>query len=68
MPVQEDTTAAEHCAHLTPPRRGAPNGQSRSPATMKLLRRLGLTYIATDELTIRRLRHGVGTKYIKHSA
>ena len=64
MPVQEDTNAAEHCAHLTPPRRGAHNGQSHSPATMKLLRRLGLTYIATDELTIRRLRHGRGFRYV----
>ena len=64
MSVQEDTNAAEHPAHLTPPRRGAHNGQSRSPATMKLLRRLGLTYIATDELTIRRLRHGRGFRYV----
>jgi DNA topoisomerase-1 len=64
MPVQEDTNAAEHPAHLTPPRRGAPNGQSRSPATMKLLRRLGLTYVATEELTIRRLRHGRGFRYV----
>jgi hypothetical protein len=48
MSVQEDTTAAEHCAQLTPPRRSAPNGQSHSPATMKLLKRLGLTYVATD--------------------
>ena len=48
MSVQEDTNAAEYPAHLTPPRRGAPNGQCRSPATMKLLRRLGLTYVATE--------------------
>jgi DNA topoisomerase I len=64
MSVREGTNAAEHPAHLTPPRRGAHNGQSRSPATMKLLRRLGLTYIATDELTIRRLRHGRGFRYV----
>jgi DNA topoisomerase-1 len=64
MSVQEDTNAAEHPARLTPPRRGAPNGQSRSPATMKLLRRLGLTYVATEELTIRRLRHGRGFRYV----
>ena len=64
MSVQEDTNAAEHPAHLTPPRRGAHNGQSRSPATMKLLRRPGLTYIATEELTIRRLRHGRGFRYV----
>jgi DNA topoisomerase IB len=64
MSVQEDTKAAEHPAHLTPPRRGAPNRQSRSPATMKLLKRLGLTYVATEELTIRRLRHGRGFRYV----
>ena len=64
MSVQEDTNAAEHPAHLTPPRRGAHNGQSRSPATMKLLRRPGLTYVATEELTIRRLRHGRGFRYV----
>jgi hypothetical protein len=64
MPVQEDTNAAEHPAHLTPPRRGAHNGQSHSPATMKLLKRLGLTYVATEELTIRRLRHGRGFRYV----
>ena len=31
---------------------------------MKLLRRLGLTYVATEELTIRRLRHGRGFRYV----
>jgi DNA topoisomerase IB len=31
---------------------------------MKLLARLGLTYIATDELTIRALRHGRGFRYV----
>ena len=61
MPVQEDTNAAEHPAQLTPPRRSAHNG---SPATMKLLKRLGLTYVATEELTIRRLRHGRGFRYV----
>jgi hypothetical protein len=64
MSVQEDTNAAEHLAHLPPPRRSAHNGQSHSPATMKLLRRLGLTYVATEELTIRRLRHGRGFRYV----
>ena len=58
------TNAAEHLAHLPPPRRSAHNGQSHSPATMKLLRRLGLTYVATEELTIRRLRHGRGFRYV----
>ena len=35
-----------------------------SPATRKSIRRLGLTYITTDELTIRRLRHGNGFRYV----
>ena len=64
MSVQEDTNAAEHLAHLPPPRRSAHNGQSHSPATMKLLRRLGFTYVAAEELTIRRLRHGRGFRYV----
>jgi DNA topoisomerase-1 len=64
MSVQEDVNAAEHAARPAPPRRGARNGQNRPPASAKLLRRLGLTYIATDELTIRRLRHGRGFRYV----
>jgi DNA topoisomerase I len=35
-----------------------------SPATRKSIRRLGLTYITTDELTIRRLRRGNGFRYV----
>ena len=31
---------------------------------MKLLKRLGLTYVTTDELTIRRQRHGRGFRYV----
>jgi DNA topoisomerase I len=61
MPPQEETNAAEY---LPPPGRGARNGQSHSPPAMKLLKRLGLTYVATDELTIRRLRHGRGFRYV----
>jgi DNA topoisomerase I len=61
MSVQEDINAAEHHVRLAPPRRGARN---RAPAPTKLLRRLGLTYIATDQLTIRRLRHGRGFRYV----
>jgi hypothetical protein len=43
MAVQEDTNAAEHPVRPAPPRRAAHNEQSHSPATMKLLKRLGLT-------------------------
>jgi DNA topoisomerase I len=35
-----------------------------SRSTMKLVRRHGLTYVATSELTIRRLRHGRGFRYL----
>lgn len=35
-----------------------------SPSTRKLLTKHGLTYIATDELTIRRQRHGRGFRYL----
>ncbi len=35
-----------------------------SPATRKLIKWLGLTYITTDELTIRRLRRGNGFRYV----
>src|SRR5580704_11639336 len=63
MSVQEDTNAAEHSAR-PPPRRGARNRQRRPPAPTQLLRRLGLTYIATEELTIRRLRRGRGFRYV----
>jgi DNA topoisomerase-1 len=63
MSVQEDVNAAEHTARPAP-RRSARNGQSRPPAPTKLLRRLGLTYITTDELSIRRRRHGRGFRYV----
>jgi DNA topoisomerase I len=64
MTPQEETNAAEYPARPAPPGRGAHNGQSRSLATTKLLKPLGLNYVATDELTIRRLRHGRGFRYI----
>jgi DNA topoisomerase I len=59
--MQEDIKVEEH-----PAGRSATNarGRSRSPAPPKLLRRLHLTYIATDELTIRRVRHGQGFRYV----
>ena len=41
-------------------------GQSRlSPSTTKLVKRLGLKYISTAELTIRRQRQGRGFGYLK---
>jgi DNA topoisomerase-1 len=44
----------------------APPDQSRlSPSTTKLVKRLGLKYISTAELTIRRQRHGRGFGYCK---
>jgi DNA topoisomerase I len=44
----------------------APADQSRlSPSTTKLLKRLGLKYVSTAELTIRRQRHGRGFGYCK---
>ncbi len=47
---QTDTTARDH------PR--------LAPSTMKLIRRLGLTYITTEALTIRRRRRGRGFSYV----
>jgi DNA topoisomerase I len=44
----------------------APADQPRlSPSTTKLLKRLKLKYVSTDELTIRRQRHGRGFGYCK---
>jgi DNA topoisomerase I len=44
----------------------APPDQSRlSPSTTKLVKRLGLKYISTADLTIRRQRHGRGFGYCK---
>ena len=53
-----ETSVAEH------PARPAGSSKSSPPALTKFLRRLGLTYIATEELTIRRLRHGRGFRYV----
>jgi DNA topoisomerase IB len=44
---------------------GAPPDQSRlSPATTKLVKRLGLKYISTAELIMRRQRYGRGFGYL----
>lgn len=42
----------------------APDQSRLSPSTTKLLKRLGLKYIGTAELTIRRQRHGRGFGYV----
>ena len=41
----------------------SPDQPRLSPSTTKLLKRLGLNHITTDELTIRRRRHGHGFGY-----
>ena len=35
-----------------------------SSTTQRLIKRIGLTYVATDALTIRRRRHGRGFRYL----
>src|SRR5579864_4705614 len=35
-----------------------------APGTAKLIRKAGLTYVTTDALKIRRLRHGSGFRYL----
>jgi DNA topoisomerase-1 len=43
----------------------APDPSRLSPSTTKLLKRLGLKYISTGELSIRRQRHGRGFVYLR---
>lgn len=43
----------------------SPDQSRLSPRTTKLLKRLGLRYITTEELTIRRRRHGRGFGYFR---
>jgi DNA topoisomerase I len=43
----------------------SPDQPRLSPSTTKLLKRVGLKYITTDELTIRRRRHGRGFGYFR---
>jgi DNA topoisomerase I len=45
-------------------RRPGRNGSGLSPSTLKQLKRLGLTYVTTDTLTIRRRRHSRGFRYL----
>jgi DNA topoisomerase-1 len=58
MSVQDQ--ASEENSRAAPPRE-----RSRlTPTTMRLVARLGLTYVATDALTIRRQRRGRGFRYL----
>jgi DNA topoisomerase-1 len=43
----------------------SPDQSRLSPSTTRLVKRLGLKYISTTELTIRRQRHGRGFSYFK---
>jgi DNA topoisomerase-1 len=63
MSVQEDHNGVANAEGSEPRRRAARNRNGLSPSTMKLIKRLGLTYVTTDVLTIRRKRHGGGFRY-----
>ena len=63
MSTLEDRDATRDAKRPIPRRNGIKDSKA-SPATRKSIRRLGLTYITTDELTIRRLRHGNGFRYV----
>src|SRR5262249_31089973 len=49
----------------TTPTKTTPDQSRLSPSTTRLLKRLGLKHITTDELTIRRRRHGRGFGYFQ---
>jgi DNA topoisomerase-1 len=51
----------EHIPGPTRPRR---DRTQPAPATIKLIRKAGLTYVSTEALTIRRQRHGRGFRYL----
>ena len=61
---------SHHVASRTPARTIAPpsnrgaNARKLSAATLKLVKRAGLTYVNTDVLTIRRQRHGRSFRYV----
>ena len=63
MSTPEHLGTAKDTKRMAPRRKGV-NDFELSPATRKLIKQLGLTYITTDELTIRRLRHGNGFRYV----
>jgi DNA topoisomerase-1 len=54
----------EHAAEQRNPISARSEHPQPSPSTMKLVRQAKLTYVSTDELAIRRLRHGRGFRYL----
>ena len=64
MSTLEDRHAIKSNERLVAPRQHRNNRLRNSRATTKQLKRLGLTYVTTDKLTVRRLRHGRGFRYI----
>jgi DNA topoisomerase I len=58
MSIQEYTSEARNRPTA------APDGPRQSAATLKLLKRLRLTYITTADLTLQRQRHGRGFRYL----
>lgn len=51
-------------AHKSVESRKGRNGSGLSTVALKQIKRLGLIYVATDALTIRRVRHGRGFRYL----
>lgn len=62
MSTFEDRKAANNQGRVAPPDRAS--GHEPSADTARLLRRLGLTYVAIEGLSIRRLRRGRGFRYV----
>jgi DNA topoisomerase I len=64
MSAQEDHGEAANPVRSDRSRKDVRNGNGLSASRKKLLKRVGLTYVTTDQLTIRRLRHGRGFRYV----
>lgn len=64
MSVQEDHSSVATPKHPVRRQNAARSANGLPPSTRRLLKRLGLTYVTTDELTIRRVRHGRGFRYV----
>jgi DNA topoisomerase I len=62
MSTLEDRKAANNQGRVAPPDRAS--GHKPSADTARLLKRLGLTYVAIEGLSIRRLRRGRGFRYV----
>jgi DNA topoisomerase I len=65
MSVQEGHPAAADENAPQPPRAAPRTGRGLSRSTLKIIKRLGLTYITTEALTMRRQRHGRGFRYVR---